>query len=98
MSVVALCPASPVRRQASRDAAVEQQRQGHVTAGAPALADQLDGDGGEDRDDHRGDRGGGVRHEADGHARHGDVADAVTHEGLASLDEVGADGRGGRAR
>ena len=82
-------------QHAAGDAAVEQQRQGDVTAGAPALADHLDDDGADHRDDDGGERRGGAGEQAQGDAGDGDVADAVTHQREPALHEVGADGRGG---
>ena len=47
--------------------------------------------------DRRPDRAGAGQQEAERHAGHRDVADAVAHERLAALDEVDADGGGGDA-
>ena len=62
-----------------------------------AFADQLDEHGAEHGDDHRGPHGRVTGEQAEPDAGHGDVADAVTHQGQPALHEVGADRRGGQA-
>ena len=95
-------PARPVRgprqqHHAGRDAAVEEDGERDVGAGAAAGPDQLDGDRADDRDDERGQDGRRLGEHPDRHAGQGDVAEPVTDEGQPPLHEVDADRRGGRA-
>ena len=84
-------PGEPGEQHAAGDAAVEQQRERHVAAGAAALADHLDDDRADDRHDHRGEGRGGAGEQAEGDAGDRDVPDAVAHQRQPALHEVGAD-------
>ena len=95
-------PAVPVRRARQQhhpggDAAVEEDGERDVGAGAAARADQLDGDRADDRDDERGEDRRGLGEHPDRHAGQRDVAEAVADECQPTLHEVHADRRGGRA-
>ena len=81
---------------AAGDAAVEQQRQGHVAGGPAAFADQLDDDRAEGGHDHRHEHRGPVQQQAEPDAGERDVADAVADQGQPALHEVDAERRGGQ--